>query len=142
MQEQEKEGAEPACALRPVEAQQDLAMRAPSMTRLTQPAIRHHKMICSARTILISLPILQHIYNPSQLSAIWKLNKCGSWFILQVINKNIESHRVQGRWLWNHNCCIFTGSTVLSSSPQLRVPQTARPPLGGCSETPPELKPF
>lgn len=70
MQEQEKEGAEPACVLRPVEAQQDLAMRVPNTTRLTQPAIRHHKMICSARTILISLPILQHTNDRSQLSAI------------------------------------------------------------------------
>lgn len=61
------------------------------MARLTQPAIRHHRMICSARTILISLPILQHAYDPSQLSAVWKLNKCGSWFIIQVISKDIES---------------------------------------------------
>lgn len=91
MQERGREGAEPTCALRPWEVQQDLARRGPSMARLTQPAIRHHRRICSSRTVLISLPILQHAYNPSQLSAVWKLNKRGSWFIIQVISKNIES---------------------------------------------------
>lgn len=130
MQEQEKEGAEPACALRPVEAQQDLAMRAPSMTRLTQPAIRHHKMICSARTILISLPILQHIYNPSQLSAIWKLNKCGSWFILQVINKNIESHRVQGRWLWESQLLHLHWQHGSEQQPPAQGPTDSSAPTG------------